>query len=337
MRRHRIACALGIGCLLSVAAARPAAVEADRLEQTNPPRPPRPPDPPRPSGNQQMERFTQRLRLHPNGSVRLSNVAGDITVVVGATDDVLIEATKWTSGSGRDLADIEIRVRTAGNDIHIETEAGRRATDLLRSRNRVDYVVAAPRWAALDIKTFAGSVQVSDIQGSIHAQSVSGSITATNTPGVESLQTVSGSIELTGANGTQSLKTVAVSGSIRATNVRVDAWDAQSVSGSISLVNVRCRRLDAKSLSGSVSFSGDLDPRGRYEVQTFSGSVHFSPSNVIGFDVNASSFSGTVRSRMNLTAGGNQNNRSLSGRIGGGGGATVSINTFSGEIDIGGR
>jgi DUF4097 and DUF4098 domain-containing protein YvlB len=275
------------------------------------------------------------VRLERNGTVHVSNAIGDVTVVVSSTDDVVIESTK-TSSSRADLDDAEIRVRTEGGGVRIETRAAPGAPDLFRSRIRVNYVIRVPDWAAVDVDTVGGAIRVTGIHGSVQAQTVSGSIVATDTPGVERLQSVSGSIDLNGASGNQLLKTATVSGSIRATNASVGTWEAQSVSGAISLDNVRCRRLEAATVSGAVSFSGELDERGRYEIKTFSGSVRFAPVRTPGFDVNVSSFSGSLRSRLGLAPSGDgrTNAQNLSGRIGRGG-PNVSITSFSGDIDIG--
>ena len=91
-----------------------------------------------------------------------------------------------------------------------------------------------------------------------------------------------------------------------------------------------------RSISGNITFTGDLEPNGRYELTSHSGNIRLAVAAGTGFQVEATSFSGTITSDIPITMQGGQNgrrNRALRGTVGDGG-AVLDLTTFSGTILI---
>jgi len=111
---------------------------------------------------------------------------------------------------------------------------------------------------------------------------------------------------------------------------------ASTVSGSVHASDVLCDSATLSTMSGDAIFSGELARNGRYEVTSHSGDVRFTPAGPVGFTLMASSFGGDISSSIALQSEGTRTRRrSLSGKVGDGS-ATVTLQTFNGDI-TGGR
>lgn len=142
----------------------------------------------------------------------------------------------------------------------------------------------------------------------VAAQGVSGDVSTRGGSDVEA-QSVSGDVEVVDATGRVEIQSVSgdasaqgvdagvkastVSGDLTLSDVTGDV-DANSVSGDITLDGVRSSFVRTSTTSGEVHFSGTLDPKGRYEFNSHSGDIEIAVP---------------------------------------GGGATLDVHTFSGEVD----
>jgi hypothetical protein len=129
----------------------------------------------------------------------------------------------------------------------------------------------------------------------LEAHSVSGDLNATNIASHAVLETVSG--DLTVAKAAAGLRATTVSGDLKATQITGEV-SAQSVSGDVVLDDVTSSSVRSATVSGEVHFTGPVDPKGRYEFQSHSGDVD-----------------------LDVT--------------GGGGDATLEVETYSGDLDTG--
>ena len=129
----------------------------------------------------------------------------------------------------------------------------------------------------------------------VEAHSVSGDLDATNIASHAVLETVSGDLTVTKVSA--GLRASTVSGDIQARQITGEVA-TQSVSGDVVLEDVTSAYVRAETVSGEVHFSGPVDPKGRYEFHSHSGDVD-----------------------LDLT--------------GGGGDATLEVETYSGDLDTG--
>ena len=90
-------------------------------------------------------------------------------------------------------------------------------------------------------------------------------------------------------------------------------------------------------MSGDVTYDGTIDPSGRYQFRSHSGDVRLRiPSNV-GARLSVETFSGTIDSAFPITLQPGDRSAGRPRRFDftlGGGGASISLETFSSDITI---
>jgi DUF4097 and DUF4098 domain-containing protein YvlB len=297
------------------------------------------------SGPEFTDTFSRTVRLGRSGSFELSNIAGDISITGGGGDDVRIQAVKRV----RRQNETEARALLRAIDIQVIERSGfvEVRTELPSRRNVsavVDYTVALPSGANVDVKTVSGAVRVSNVRGELRAESISGDVTAASVTRVRALKSLSGNIELSDVDGDDIAANTA-SGSLTVRNVKARSLEFESVSGDMRFTDTQSDRVALKTISGNIEYGGRLARSGRYDMTSHSGNVRIAPIGTVAFDLEASTFSGDVRSDFPLTlrGGGIGNgftggrgprlNRTIRGSIGDGG-ALLSIRSFSGNVVI---
>lgn len=149
--------------------------------------------------------------------------------------------------------------------------------------------------------------------------------------------TVSGDVFASGLRANVDLSSV--SGDVRLRDVTAQAVEAQSVSGDIELIDVHADEVGAQTVSGDVDFSGEIRRGGDYDFQTLSGDVVLRVPRGIGAEVTASTFSGDFETSFPFTSTGVQREskwarrQRINGTIGDGG-ATIRLQSFSGDVEI---
>jgi DUF4097 and DUF4098 domain-containing protein YvlB len=293
------------------------------------------------TGREETERFSRRVRLGQTGSFIVTNVSGDIAVSGGSGEDVVIEAVKRTSGDRAELDDVAIEVDEAAGRVEIRTRYEGRARQRRGDRVSVDFTVAVPAGATVEVRSVSGNARVANVTGAIRAESVSGDISTVGSPRVEVAKSVSGDVEVSGATAEGDLRAASVSGNVRANGVRARTLELSTVSGDMIVTDGACDRLEVKSVIGDIAFSGTLVRSGRYEINSHSGDVRLTLAGHTGFELMANSFSGDIRSDWPVTLGGasrdgrrtSRSRQTVRGTYGDGS-AVLDIRTFSGDIAI---
>jgi DUF4097 and DUF4098 domain-containing protein YvlB len=285
-------------------------------------------------GSQVVEGPKQQrsFNVGASGSLKLSNVAGDVRVTSGGSE-IRVEAS--VHGRGRTEADaraaldsVTVEMRQSGNRVDVETK------HQSKSRAWVDYVVTVPAGTSVDLRTVSGDIHLSDIAGASRAETVSGDVTAANLRNVSALRTVSGDVR---ANDIASEGTVAfasVSGDVVLRTVTARNATFETVSGDARVEGCDCGGANSSSVSGGVVFSGPLAKGGRYVFNSHSGDVMITTPS--GFELDAATFSGDIRVDGLAPQGGTDRSgpgRTRRGTVGGGG-AVVEAKTFSGSVRI---
>jgi hypothetical protein len=333
--------------LLMISLLSVAAPEGQRPPPPPPPAAPQPPEPPKRDRDRnhdrdrddrgkwvasEPERIVNSYKVGDGGSLRLANIAGDVTITGAGGGEITIEAVK--RGRGRTEAeamqrrsDVQVDMRQNGNRVEVDTIHRR------GSRAWVDYTVSVPIGTALDIKSVAGGVKLTNVKGEVRAESVSGTVVASSLFRVAALKSVSGDVRVTGSGADSEAALGSVSGSILAEGFKARSVDVSTVSGDVVLKGCTCGQARANSVSGTISYSGRLEKQGRYEFKTHSGDIKIASSD--GFEIDASTFSGSVKPEglvMRMSdSGEGRMGRSIKSTVGGGG-AAVEARTFSGSI-----
>jgi len=293
----------------------------------------------------QTERVTRSVNIGANGELEIANISGDITVTRGGGTSASIEAVKTArSGSADDaralLSLVQVDIIERGTRVEVRTRYPE--GDELRRNNRrnvdvsVAIKVAAPEGTRVTVKSISGNISVQDISGPLTLETVSGSVRMANAGRTANGRSISGNIDLMDTRVDGALEAGSVSGNVRLRRVAARSVTANSVSGNILLEDVDTERVNAQVISGTVTFSGNIDPNGRYELASHSGNVMVTVPAAAGFQVEASSFSGSINTDSPITMSGSQSgrrNRTLRGTVGSGG-ALLELTTFSGSIVI---
>lgn len=231
------------------------------------------------------------------------------------------------------------------------------------ARQRVDTSVTLERGGTLSVSVHAGSVTVSGTSGStvriqgtversdfeLRARSTSVTISAsqerrgrgradlqisvptgtrivmdgfsapftvTGVKGEVKLETLSGRIAVSDAVGKVNLSSV--SGSVDVKQVKGDLWaeavsgrldladvegdiESESVSGRITVSGAISRLVRAETVSGSIGYSGTFDPGGNYVFKSHSGRLTLGLPADAGATVSLETFSGNVDSEFPVT------------------------------------
>ncbi len=140
--------------------------------------------------------------------------------------------------------------------------------------------------------------------------------------GAVRLQSMSGNVEVTDAVGRVAIETVsgniavtnvdgdvraeAVSGRLDLSNINGDI-ESESISGHVWVTAAKSRSVRAETVSGSVSYSGTVDPTGTYTFRSNSGRVTLAVPADVGATVSLETFSGNVDSDFPVTLGSGTN------------------------------
>jgi hypothetical protein len=291
-------------------------------------------------GPEYTEDFSRTLSLGRNGAFELTNPSGNIVVTGGGGSELRIDAVKRVQHpdetQGRALLQaIEIQVAERSGLVDVRTVVP-------RARNwsgAVDYTIALPDSARVVIRSVAGDVRLSNLNGELRANTVSGNLVASDVSRVRVLRSVSGNVELSDGR-TPELDAGTVSGNLTIRDVRGEILTLESVSGGLRLSEVAFDRVRVRSVSGDLEYDGPLARGGRYEFESHSGDVTVRAPGNSGIDLEATTFSGALRSDFELrttrtTDADRRRGRtqSLIGTIGNAS-AVVTLRTFSGDVTL---
>lgn len=251
--------------------------------------------------------------------LKLDNVGGEVIIKAWDRNQVRIQA----SHSSR----TEIGISVSEASLRLSPKGSR---GIARMGGVVDYVLTVPAAMSIEIGGMYADVTIEGTRGSISVSTVEGNINVKGGGDNLQLQTVNGKIVVQGARGRLDLRSVSEDVEVR--DVVGDVV-AETVSGDVTLSRIDGKRVEAQTVSGDVHFDGTLRPDGTYSLLTHSGDV------VVAIPENASALiqtavaNGDVSASFSLPTSERSSRRRQEFRIGGGG-ASIEIETFSGDIRL---
>lgn len=280
------------------------------------------------------EKFEKTVSLAKDGQVILRNISGDIDVKSWGKAEVKIDALKISRASSlskakENAAKVTVQVDKENQTVHIETKYPKMKVGGLNVS--INYSLTIPEMASIKIKSVSGDLTLSQIGGAVETDTVSGDVEIMKArKGVDS-KAVSGDLELQDVSGDSYLKTV--SGDIVVERIN-GSVEAESVSGDVDLREVTgAEDVEGSVLSGSITYQGDILSGGRYYLKSHSGEVKMILPSDAAFNVEAKTFSGNIESDFDITVSGRISKKEIQGSVNGGG-AKVTLKTFSGNIQI---
>ncbi len=261
--------------------------------------------------------------------ISISNIAGTVNVV--GWDRDLVEVTGMLGAGSEPLhitgsnTDLAIKVAAQGSSGWFNWGGDRRMAP-------TQLEVRVPRAAALTINAVSAALVIDGTDGgNLDIHTISGRARLNvRTPRLKA-NSVSGGIELAGHADQAELQTV--SGDILAPALGQSAT-LQTVSGQIQASGGPWRQLTLSTVSGDAQVRGGMAVNGKLAIDSMSGDVQLLlPATVTG-TLHASTFSGNLRSDFGSPQdAGHGPGSKLDVRLGDGH-ATLSIETFSGDLRV---
>lgn len=263
-------------------------------------------------------RLDTTVALNPGGRVALTTRSGDIVVRTGTGNRVVVHAT---SNRGR---------------IRFDASPDRVAVDASDDAGDVRLEVTVPPRTRVSAESQDGDVTVRGTGGEVSAHTQNGDVTVDSAAGHIEFGTLSGDITASTLKG--DLAANSISGDVTLTDVVGDVT-VSSVSGNLTLRGIISRSVEAQTTGGDVSFSGGIDPSGRYDLATHSGNVTLTLPEKASAQLTVSTWSGSIDSDFPITLQpgehgiGMATSKRFTFNIGGGA-ARISAETFSGDVVI---
>ena len=285
------------------------------------------------------EKFDKTVSLASDGRVQIRNLSGLIKVESWARNEVKISAVKISRAGSQDRAKsnaalVIINVRESGNTIDIETQYPQTHNRFGRDDSiniSVDYQLFIPEKASIKVNSTSGDVDIEKIGGFADIHVTSGDLTVSQAGNGLQVKVISGTIRIDDVKGDITLR--AVSGSVIVDRVR-GSLDVDNTSGRVELRGVsEADTVQAKSLSGGISYEGKINPRGRYSFDVHSGTIEVVLPSDSAFELDAETFSGGIETDFAVQVLGKVSRNELHGTVNGGG-ASLDLKTFSGNIRI---
>lgn len=278
--------------------------------------------------------FSRQVSADPKGSVRVSNVSGDITITGWDRSGVDVQGELGTGVERIDVnedgGDVQIRVILKDHD-WLNRNGWRDSEARL--------TIKVPVTADLEASSVSGSIKVSGSRGEQRLKSVSGDIQSQVAGTDVNATSVSGRVELTGTGKESHVRATSVSGDVKLNRMGGDI-EARSTSGYVDVETSNASDVHAGTVSGSLSVRGTLSREADIDLNAVSGRVKVSAQAPAGFRYDLSSFSGSIRNCFGVEADSEERNRRgwspgsrLSGERGDGK-ASIRARSHSGSVEI---
>jgi DUF4097 and DUF4098 domain-containing protein YvlB len=269
---------------------------------------------------QQGKFDTDTLVPVPAGTrLSLQNMQGDVVVRVWDRNQVRVQAAH----SSR----TRIEARVSESVLRLEP---RGAGSMGAWGGVVDYELTVPAQMALELQGIGGDVRIEGTRGDISVNTIEGDIAVQGGSGSLVLTTVNGAIRVAGARGRVEAR--AVSDDVELTDVQGEVA-AETVSGDLTLLGVDARRLEAQTVSGDVRFDGTIRPDGNYSLLTHSGDITVAVAEGASATFRTAIANGDLTASFTLPDPERTSRSRRTWRLGAGG-ATVELETFSGDIAL---
>jgi DUF4097 and DUF4098 domain-containing protein YvlB len=278
--------------------------------------------------------FSGQFSADPKGAVRVSNVAGDITITSWDRSGVDVQGELGTGVERVDVSEDEgdIQIRVILKDRDWRDRNGWRDSE-------ARLTIKVPVAAELEVSSVSGSINVSGSRGEQRLKSVSGDIRSVVTGPDVNATSVSGGVELSGSGKQAHVRATSVSGDVRLNRMGGEI-EARSTSGSVDVETSDASDVRAGTVSGSLSVRGTVAKEADIDLNAVSGRVKVSAQAPAGFRYDLSSFSGSIRSCFGVDADSAERNRRgggpgsrLSGELGDGK-ASIRARSHSGSVEI---
>ena len=281
----------------------------------------------------------------PEAEVSLSYLSGNLTVIGGDEDDVIIDARKRIDAVNMDEAQIaadHVEIKVDQREERVEI-----AANYLRMRNRsqsfwkkvlgtggqdsygeVDWTIRVPRHCRLSVVNTSGRIEISHLIGTVEVRSsasevfltsIEGSIRVENSTGAVIGELLFGPLDIRQVAGRIDLKFL--EGDVRIKSSTADISVSQD-NGS----------LDLTTASGNVDIQTNLDSSRDYFVATESGHIHLMIPETSSGNLRIESQTGDIKTEIPITIK-SMSHKQVEGTFGFGG-VKINLTSVSGDVTV---
>jgi hypothetical protein len=259
--------------------------------------------------------IAQGQAMAPTAYIRIFNLSGSIRIIGWDRDSVAVTG-RAQSGAGRFFLAGDRESSKIGFEMQEE--------------GRGELTIRVPARSTVWVKTASASIDVEGMTGGLDVYSVSGPIAITGALRQLNAESLGGNVEIEGS--AMSLRARSGGGSVVLIGGGEDVT-LSTVEGALRVVGSGIRRGRFETVSGTLLFEGGVGKGSSLSFQTHSGNAELNLSASASFDADLSTFEGDLGG--NLLAGVSNRSDPLQGRkasVSRGGGADVTVRTFSGDI-----
>jgi DUF4097 and DUF4098 domain-containing protein YvlB len=269
-----------------------------------------------------QEPVDARRAAAADGVVHIENPAGSVKVVGWDRAEVAVTGTQGRGAEG-------VSLRGGGRRTSVEVETMGHPHSVHSSIE-----VRVPAGSRVEVESFAADVTVTGVTGAVSVECVNGSIDISGARQEVTASSVNGGVQVSGGATRVSAESVNGPVTIHGGSGEVEA---STVNGRLVVTGKGpYERAELETVSGSVLFEGALAGQASVNIESVSGSVEIVLPAGVSADFNVSSFSGDVVNELGPPAERTSKyttEKSLDFSTGSGG-ASVSISTLSGGIQL---
>ncbi len=256
-----------------------------------------------------------------DGLVEIDNLAGNIEITTWDKPEVHISGEL-----GDGVEKLEIQESSAGVKVRVHN---------LQDSNHVSETILRlqlPATVSVEAESVSADMAADGLNGaSLVFTTVSGDLSAAAQTRLLDVETVSGDVSFSGTAPRASVETV--SGEIQLQGIEGEIA-VSTVSGDVSMTGSQIGRGRFETVSGDLQLTLDVADRGRLNVQSMSGDVQLHLRAGQQAEYTAQSYSGDIHSDFgNASADSRGRGQSLSFQAGENG-ASIQIESFSGDLSI---
>jgi len=268
-----------------------------------------------------QQKLDEKRTAAPDGVVAIENNAGSIHVI------------------GWDRAEITVTGTLGRNAEALDFSGTQRRTSIsVDARNphgvRSDLEIHVPAGSRIEIDSFGAEISVTDVSGSVHADTVNGSIRIAGASKEVQASSVNGSLEISGTPQRVAAESVNGAVTVRGASGEITA---STVNGLLSVAGATFSLASLETVSGNVHFEGDLAAKASLSVNSVSGDVELILPPKVSAEFSITTFSGDIVNELSadkpdkISKYTSQKDLTFTA---GNGGADISIETLSGEIAL---
>ncbi|MGB6489087.1 MAG: DUF4097 family beta strand repeat-containing protein [Steroidobacteraceae bacterium] len=271
--------------------------------------------------------FDKRLDAPAGGGLTFDADVGSVAVTGGDVSQVVVHADLEGTESFLDRLHISAEQTASGVTITVHMDHSSFFDLFNLGSNRVDFTVEVPRTYPVDLRTSGGSLDVRDLNASVHGKTSGGGIHVQDVVGTVNVHTSGGGVSAERVKGPATLSSSG--GSIDASDSTGDL-DVNTSGGGIRLLDDD-GKVDAHTSGGSIR--AELHTNQGINLDTSGGSITLLLPQSTPASIDAGTSGGDVTSDLPVTTTGTVSGSHLHGTIGGGGPA-IYLHTSGGSIRI---